>query len=379
MVNPMINPSLVTPLFGRMSYTRLHAVRALYQAEYGRGLRDDLKSKIFPTASFGKLMRHFTMSRAEWALKTFKTARAKDRKGGDKATKASRLEAELGAIEALCVLDRRAMKELQEAFEREKDCKALVEELGTRWLNHTPGGEKVRALIVGMVKNRLGIGGMPSTAPKEAKLQGEALSELLNKDDPLGLEALCRQLCGNRTREHLELVRSGFEEARSGNAWLDQNLQPRVLKNVRSEPLLHAALSLCFDDPPYYFVNYLYNTCSGTNPSASASGGGGSKAPMLQTTASLKTTWALEGKRCTEALVNLVTICKDRQLAAVGQLLQRSPFHMSLGTLVLSVTDSETRKLLSLIVDAACHMADRGAIDPALVSASPETQRRGFD
>ena len=52
------------------------AVRDAYSAEFGRNLRDDLKRKIFPTASYGKLVRHMTMSRAEWALKSLRQARA---------------------------------------------------------------------------------------------------------------------------------------------------------------------------------------------------------------------------------------------------------------------------------------------------------------
>ena len=42
-------------------------------------------------------------------------------------------------------------------------------------------------------------------------------------------------------------MRAGFE-AKTGGTWLDANLQPRVLKNLHSEPLLHAALFLCFSD-----------------------------------------------------------------------------------------------------------------------------------
>ena len=42
-------------------------------------------------------------------------------------------------------------------------------------------------------------------------------------------------------------MRAGFE-AKTGGKWLDANLQPRVLKNLHSEPLLHAALFLCFSD-----------------------------------------------------------------------------------------------------------------------------------
>ena len=93
-LSPMINAALITPLLGRMDYARLQAMRVAYHADYGRELRDDLKSKIFPTASYGKLMRHVTMSRAEWALKVFKTARALDKKSTATST---RLAAELQA------------------------------------------------------------------------------------------------------------------------------------------------------------------------------------------------------------------------------------------------------------------------------------------
>jgi len=359
-LSPMINAALITPLLGRMDYARLQAMRVAYHADYGRELRDDLKSKIFPTASYGKLMRHVTMSRAEWALKVFKTARALDKKSTATST---RLAAELQAVEALCVCDRKAMKELEAAMKAARDCKTLVEELGTNWLSRTPGGDKVRNLLLGMVKNRLGIGGMPSTSPKEATPQGEALAELLKRDDPVGLEALCRQLCSNRTREHLDLVRAAFE-AKMGAEWLDANLLPRVLKGMRGEPLLHAALSLCFNDTQYYFVNYLFNTCGG-NTSGSRSHG------KLRSTGSLKATWQLEGKQCTEAMSHLVTLCKDRQLATVGQLLPLAPFSMSLGTLVLSVPDSETRKLLSLVVDTACRPSTTAAAAAASATAPP--------
>ena len=60
---------------------------------------------------------------------------------------------------------------------------------------------------------------------------------------------------------------------------------------------------------------------------------------------SLKATWQLDGKQCTDAMSHLVTLCKGRHLALVDELLDLPSFSMSLGTLTLSVCDSEARSL----------------------------------
>ena len=116
----------------------------------------------------------------------------------------------------------------------------------------------------------------------------------------------------------------------------------------------------------------------------------------LSTQPSLKATWQLDGAQTTEELTYLVTVCKDTELAAVNQyarrtsrqpafhsqqlhtnvqgtparrlaarrLLDMPPFNMDLATMVLSVPDSETRKLLALIVETAMAGLKRHGLPP---------------
>ena len=215
----------------------------------------------------------------------------------------------------------------------------MMDEVGNQWLGSSSDAAKVRQLLVAVLKHRLGVGGLPSVSPKDAQLQGEALIELMAKDDPVGLEALCRQLCGNRSRDHLTLVRAGFED-KGGQTWLDANGECRVLSRMRGDPLLHTALSLLFNEPSVHWVSRLHRTFNSQGRDGKA-------------TASLKASWKLEGGLTTETLTDLVTVCKDGELGRVNEILDLPPFNMSLGTLVLGVPDSETRKLLSLIVETA--------------------------
>ena len=347
-VSPFLNTGALTTLLGKQDYARLVQLRRAYLAKFESDMRADIKRKKTTNTKYGKLTRHFTLSRSEWAFKAFKTAQ-------DASSKQVRFQEELQAVEALCLLDKAGMKDLQERFERDRKMRPLFDEVGNRWLANTHGGEKVRALLLAVCRLRLGVGGLPSTAPKDAQLQGEALAELLVRDDPVGLEALCRQLCGNRSREHLALVREGFM-ARSKTQWLDNHGECRVLAPLRGEPLLHATLSLLFNEPPVHFVSRLYRSFS--------MGGGAHGA--VRSAQSLKATWQLDGSQTTEELTYLVTVCKDAELAAVNQLLDLAPFHMSLGTLVLSVPDAETRKLLAQITQTATQNLKKKPLSPAI-------------
>ena len=87
----------------------------------------------------------------------------------------------------------------------------------------------------------------------------------------------------------------------------------------------------------FYFVNYLHLTCGGGHPVGRIATG--------TRHVSLKATWQLDGKQCTDAMSHLVTLCKGRHLALVDELLDLPSFSMSLGTLALSVCDSEARSL----------------------------------
>jgi len=351
----MLRAEAMNELIGKLDYERLQAMRNQYMKLFKTGFRDDLKHKLAPSKQYGKLIRRVTMSRAEWAAKAFREARALDSRSSKKEACA---QIEIRAIEALCVCDASAMKELEKSFEKATDTKSLLEEVKeSSWLNFCLEADKVRELMVSVVKNRLGVGGIATTNQATAKKQGETLADYYERDDPLGLFNLCRTVCGNHTREHLEHVRNGFV-ARSGEKWHDQRCQPKVLKNIRGNAVvnhMHAALSLCFDEPQYYFANFLYNEC---NTQASS--------PAVVNTAS--GTWSTTAKTVTEALSHLVTLCKDNQLAAVNKLLSEPPFDRSLGDLVLQVTDSDTRNLLSNVTDHACNPPARAAPDVGQVS-----------
>jgi len=347
----------VTPILGKLPYARLLAMRRMYAHAFGVDLRADLKRHSCSSPKYGKLVRHFTMTRAEWAYKRFRDAQAAEKK----AVAATARAAAEHFVEALCVLEHDGMRELRELFERDKRTSGytLLEEIDSRWLLSHPSGELVRKLLVGVVKNRLGAGG---ASLGDAQLQGEALAEFLERDDPVGLEALCRQLCANRSRHYLALVREGY--TKKAGAWLNARGESTVLRRLRSatDDLLHQALTMLLNDPAVPWTHQLYTNLSqaavDSAPQGAAMQQGGSGPASLK---SLMSTWQLDGGAVTDALTHLVTVCKDDQLARVSELLDLDPYNMSLGTLILSISDAETRRLLGMIVDTALTVQRRPA------------------
>ena len=77
---PFTNANGLTGALGKLEYARLQAVRRTYSADYKTDLRDDIKRRKFTNSKYAKLVRHFTLSRAEWAFKAFKEAQAAEKK-----------------------------------------------------------------------------------------------------------------------------------------------------------------------------------------------------------------------------------------------------------------------------------------------------------
>ena len=112
-----------------MPHAKLMAVRHAYAAAYDTDVRDDVKRHKLSSGKYGKLLRHFTLSRAEWAFKTFREAQAAERKSPSSAATAAAVH---DAIEALCMLERGPMRALEARFKAEKGTRTLLEEVGGR-------------------------------------------------------------------------------------------------------------------------------------------------------------------------------------------------------------------------------------------------------
>ena len=244
----------------------------------------------------------------------------------------------------------------------------------------------MRNLLVSMIKHRLASGVGASTipgAPRMSIAQGardpadaqhlaESLGHFLDRDDRMGLDNLCRQLCANRSKEFLGEAREAF--ASKNGSWLDVNGESRVLSRLKGDTLLHCALSVLFNEPAVHFVNRLYRELATIQPQPSKekSGAGRQRRPS-----SIKSTWQLDGGAATESLTHLVTVCRDAQLRRVAELLDLAPYNTSLGTIILSVPDSETRKLLAFIADTAVKRRGSGSVASLTPKPSARLEREG--
>ena len=76
-------------------------------------------------------------------------------------------------------------------------------------------------------------------------------------------------------------------------------------------------------------------------------------------------------------MTHLVTVCRDAQLRRVAELLDLAPYNTSLGTIILSVPDSETRKLLAFIADTAVKRRGAGSVASLTPKPSARLEREG--